>query len=56
MGIEINPYGSHACCGILEFFFFNKLLMCGFEGIHKCNGSNFRYWLTRARMKISLAR
>jgi len=38
----------------LNFFLTN--CWCGFEGIHNCNGSNFRYWLTRARMKISLAR
>jgi len=55
MCTEIDAHGSHACCGILDFLL-NKLLMCGFEGTRKCNGSNFRYWLIRARMKTPLAR
>jgi len=30
--------------------------MYGFEGMRKCFDNNFRYWLTRARMKMPLAR
>jgi len=37
-------------------FFFNKLPMCVFEGTRKCFDSNFRYWLTRARMKMPRVR
>lgn len=55
MYTETDPNGSHAYCDILEFFL-NKLPMCGFEGTSKCFDSNFRYWLTRARMKMPLAR
>ena len=55
--VHRNRFSWKSC--VLRYpwmFFLNKLLMCGFEGTRKCNGSNFRYWLIRARMKMTLAR